>query len=126
VVVGTDVPDLSRADIGGALARLRDGRMVIGPAADGGFWLLAVAPRQAVSLRFDNVRWSSPHTLDDVIKRTGRPTTLLQTLVDIDDGHDLRAWRARQAKRHVGRGTRTADPADNAPAEVTSPAARTN
>lgn len=101
-VVGTDIPDLKRGHLGRAFALLRTGRIVIGPAADGGFWLIAAGPDQARTLRLDEVRWSSQHTLSDVITRNGRSVSMLETLRDIDDGADLTAWRAGMRPAPIG------------------------
>jgi len=83
-VVGTDAPQMTPARIANAFRQ----RNAIGPASDGGFWLLTLSPRRARSAWFDGVRWSSAHTLRDTIRALG-PLARLETLTDVDDGASL-------------------------------------
>jgi len=65
---------------------------VIGPAEDGGYWLLALngpAPRGL----FDGVRWSHRETCSDLEARltaSGLSIARLRTLRDVDEVEDLR------------------------------------
>lgn len=64
-VIGTDAPDITRRDVARGFALLKRHDAVIGPASDGGYWLLALngsAPRAL----FDGIRWSSAHTRADL------------------------------------------------------------
>jgi glycosyltransferase A (GT-A) superfamily protein (DUF2064 family) len=88
-VVGTDAPEMTPARIANAF-RKRD---AIGPATDGGFWLLALSPRRARSVHFDGVRWSSRHTLSDTLRALG-PLAMLETLTDVDDAASLALTRS--------------------------------
>lgn len=91
-VVGTDAPGVTRAHIAAAF---RAGN-AIGPADDGGFWLLAL--RDGHRARFDGVRWSSRHTLEDTLKALG-PLQRLETLIDVDDLASLRRATRRGGSR---------------------------
>lgn len=93
-VVGTDAPEMTRARIANAF-RKRD---AIGPATDGGFWLLALSARRARFVRFDGVRWSSRHTLSDTLRVFG-PLAMLEMLTDVDDGPSLRAASRQSGSR---------------------------
>ena len=67
-VIGTDAPDVTRADIARAFNALKRHDAVIGPAEDGGYWLLALnAP--APSKLFDGIRWSHAETRADLKAR---------------------------------------------------------
>lgn len=92
-VVGTDAPDISRALIAAAFRAVSRSGAAIGPAEDGGFWLLALNARRARRLDLTGVRWSGPHALADTLERIG-PAERLPMLIDIDDGRDLARWRA--------------------------------
>ena len=64
--------------------------MVLGPAEDGGYWLVGQrAPGWTI---FDRIPWSSPLTLRETRRRL-RALELdwheLETLVDVDEGVDL-------------------------------------
>lgn len=90
IVVGTDIPDISEATFQAAVAALRDSDTVIGPAADGGFYLLGM--RSFHPEIFHHVRWSTEFTLVDTarnIKSIGLSMSTLQTLRDIDLPEDL-------------------------------------
>lgn len=90
VVIGSDCPQVTRQDIDDAFTGLKAGRFVFGPADDGGFWLMgAHGPLPETS--FDNVRWSTQHTLSDLRKNLGVDITLLRTLTDVDNLAALKA-----------------------------------
>jgi glycosyltransferase A (GT-A) superfamily protein (DUF2064 family) len=95
--IGTDAPGVTPARVWGAFEAARKAGAALGPAEDGGFWILAVSPERARSLRLPGVRWSSPHTLQDTRRALGGRAVLLETLLDVDDGEALRRWRGIQA-----------------------------
>ena len=96
-VIGTDTPEVTPDRVWRAFRATRAG-VVLGPAADGGFWLLALGPAQARRARFPGVRWSTEHTLADTRAALGGRAVLLETLTDIDDGEALRRWRRVQPR----------------------------
>jgi rSAM/selenodomain-associated transferase 1 len=85
VLVGGDIPDMTPAHIVEAFALLGRHDIVLGPANDGGFWLIGCRHRPPA---FGKVRWSSRHALEDVL--AGLPKSLsagfAATLDDVDDG----------------------------------------
>jgi Uncharacterized protein conserved in bacteria (DUF2064) len=104
VIVGSDVPgldaDLFRAALD-ALARDPE-TVVVGPAKDGGFYLLATARPLGLALR--EVRWcgrETRSTLLAVLHRAGRPVFLLPPLRDLDRPADVEAWLAER-RPHPG------------------------
>lgn len=92
-VVGTDIPELGRAEVEGAFARLEDPEgpdAVFGPALDGGYYLLALR-RPAPSL-FGLRAWSTGSVLEESLSRAeelGLRVDLLRPLADIDRPEDL-------------------------------------
>ena len=94
-VIGTDAPDLDRAHIAAAFKAARRHGAAIGPAADGGFWILALSARRARSVAFEGVRWSTAHAMADTVAAIGGRASRLQTLIDVDDRAALTAWKAR-------------------------------
>jgi rSAM/selenodomain-associated transferase 1 len=94
-IVGTDVPELSAARIREALAALQDHELVVGPARDGGYYLIALS--QPAPDLFAGVPWSTPAVLQATLERAGSlglRTRLLSPLRDVDTLEDLRAeWR---------------------------------
>jgi rSAM/selenodomain-associated transferase 1 len=93
VLVGSDIPGLSRADLAAAFRALGRTDAVFGPAEDGGYWLVGYGPRRP-SRPFAGVRWSSEHALSDTLANfVGRRVALIRTLRDVDDAADLAATR---------------------------------
>jgi rSAM/selenodomain-associated transferase 1 len=93
VIIGSDIPGITKDHIEEAFARLAVDEAVFGPAADGGYWLIGLARRQlsatALAPRlFRSVRWSTEHALEDTRANLprGAEALLLPVLEDIDDG----------------------------------------
>ena len=91
VVVGSDIPGLGPAQLLAAFRALAASDVVLGPAADGGYWLVGARDPALLHRLFRNVRWSGPHARDDTLANlpAGRRVALLETLEDVDDGADL-------------------------------------
>jgi len=90
-IVGGDIPGITPAHIARAFAALGNHEAVLGPAPDGGYWLVGmkrVAPPPATL--FQGVRWSSEHTLSDTLDTLPGPrVALVDTLNDVDEAADL-------------------------------------
>lgn len=100
LVVGSDVPGLSRDHVAQALARLGDDRdrVVLGPSPDGGFYLLAT--NRPLDAELALVRWCAGDTLSTLVaalRAHGLEVSLLEPLLDLDRTRDLRAWLAGDA-----------------------------
>ena len=97
-IVGTDVPGLTERHVRDALAALDAHDVVLGPARDGGFYLLALdRPRPAL---FGGIPWSTAVVLAETLERTralGLAVRTLEELGDVDTLEDLRRewWRVR-------------------------------
>jgi rSAM/selenodomain-associated transferase 1 len=90
-LVGSDLPTLTPRAVGGAFARLRadPGSIVIGPAHDGGYYLIAA---DAVPPVFDTIEWGSSRVLTqtlDAAARNGVCVHLAEAISDIDTREDL-------------------------------------
>ena len=93
LLVGSDLPLLTSAVLEEAFAALADepARVVLGPASDGGYYLLGLAAPQVPDL-FTGVRWSTKYALMDTLRRCEfeeRRVTFLPMLDDIDEPDDL-------------------------------------
>jgi rSAM/selenodomain-associated transferase 1 len=85
VLIGSDIPGITQADLRAALHVLRGHHAVFGPAADGGYWLIGQSARRPAT-PFANTRWSSAHALADTSRNfPRRRIKLLRPLADIDD-----------------------------------------
>ncbi len=107
VIVGTDIPDVTREHIWQAYCALGASDAVVGPAPDGGYWLIGLRRGPSLPALFSGVRWSSPTTLADTLANLGRVrVSLLATLEDVDDAASLARWRAAVRARRRGRDRR--------------------
>jgi hypothetical protein len=90
-IIGTDVPWVSRETVVGALDALDSCDTVVGPAHDGGYYLLALkAPRSEL---FTEIAWSTAGVLPSTLARAavlGLSVHRLEPLPDIDTIEDVR------------------------------------
>lgn len=92
ILIGADVPEITRARIAEAFRLLGNHDAVLGPATDGGYWLIGLARggRAAPAAMLRRVRWSSPHALaDSVASLAPLRTGFAATLRDVDTAADL-------------------------------------
>lgn len=97
VIIGSDIPDISRDRIAQAFTRLGTADAVFGPSEDGGYWLVGLRRRPRIVDIFGNVRWSSETALADTLRNVegaGLSVAKLEMLSDIDTGEDYARWRA--------------------------------
>ena len=93
LVIGSDLPALSPQLLREAAALLASHEVVIGPARDGGYWLIGLS--QACPWLFDNMAWSTPSVFGETLARLaarGVAPALLPELEDIDEPEDLADW----------------------------------
>jgi uncharacterized protein len=89
-IIGCDIPDARPQDADAAFRALGRAPAAFGPAADGGYWLVAMSPRRPAR-PFAAVRWSTEHALADTLASfSGRRVIMLRTLHDVDTAADLR------------------------------------
>lgn len=89
-IIGTDCLELTDRILLDAFEALKQQNAVIGPAADGGYYLLGM--RQFIPELFHNKEWSTCSVCQDTIRdveRLGHSYRLLPILHDIDSETDL-------------------------------------
>lgn len=94
VLIGSDSPTIPREYIQQAFELLRSQSVVLGPTADGGYYL--VGARESVPPIFNEVNWSSPKVWEqtlDHLESAGYSFEILPPWYDIDDDSDLRQLR---------------------------------
>ncbi|WP_457064100.1 TIGR04282 family arsenosugar biosynthesis glycosyltransferase [Hymenobacter sp. UYAg731] len=94
-IIGTDCPGLRDTHLSRAFALLETNDLVLGPATDGGYYLLGL--RQPRPELFQNKPWSTDSVLADTLADAGRlglRVAFLPTLRDVDNADDLAVWRA--------------------------------
>ena len=96
LIIGSDLPGLSAEVLRRALRLLDSHPAVIGPAADGGYYLLGL--RGMVGGVFDGIAWSTERVLEATLARlraAGCAPAMLEPLRDVDTAADLPpGWRA--------------------------------
>lgn len=105
LLIGSDLPDLPGAHLSQACAALRAAQVCLGPATDGGFYLLGVREPLPADI-FKGVVWSGPRVLEKTLANCGLKGVihhLLPAWPDVDTVDDLSAYAAR----NKGMDTRT-------------------
>ena len=95
VLIGADSPTLPPAVVDAAFEALEDHTLVLGPALDGGYYLVGV--RGAVPPIFEGPQWGSAAVLAqtlDLAAAAGLRPALTEFWYDVDRPEDL-AWLAR-------------------------------
>ena len=94
VLIGSDLPQLDGRDLAAAFAALEHCPAVLGPACDGGYWLLGL--RQPQPELMAGIAWGTPRVLAQTLvamDRLGLEPALLAPRSDLDWATDLRPWR---------------------------------
>ena len=97
-LVGSDVPWLAREDVLEALESLAEHDLVLGPATDGGYYLVAL--KRGDPGLFRGVPWGTQGVLAATLERAGalgRSVRALRTLGDVDTPEDVAADWGRLA-----------------------------
>jgi hypothetical protein len=90
IIVGTDCPELNKNILEQAFIQLNDYDLVIGPAKDGGYYLLGM--KKMHSFLFENMSWSTSKVFNDTIVVCNNNQLnyfLLPELSDLDEEKDL-------------------------------------
>lgn len=94
VIIGTDCPGINETILDEAFAKLGEHDIVIGPAMDGGYYLLGM--KREFPYLFQNISWSSDVVLEQTIalcKKNQLTYFLLPQLSDIDEEKDLKHFK---------------------------------
>lgn len=90
IIIGSDCFELTEEKIGEAFAKLDFADAVIGPAADGGYYLLGL--KALNSSVFQNKVWSTNTVFQETVldlERAGLTYVVLPVLRDVDEEKDL-------------------------------------
>lgn len=110
VLVGTDVPQLTAGAIKDAFAALGDSDVVLGPTADGGYYLIGMTRPQPAA--WEVRRYGTGTVFDETasrLRRAGLRVAEIDPCRDVDTPEDLRAlygaWAGTpaMAQTHTGR-----------------------
>jgi len=93
IVIGSDCPSINLTDISDAHEALEKHDVVLGPAVDGGYWLIGL--RVPCPALFDGIRWSTDNILKETLARSEKARLsvyLLHELADVDTEEDWEAY----------------------------------
>ena len=99
-LIGTDCPGITSRILRQAYHGLKDSDCVLGPALDGGYYLIALK-RDHPGL-FSSIPWGTDRVLErtlEVARRSGLKVALLTSLADVDRPEDMQAWEVARRVR---------------------------
>ncbi len=102
VLIGSDSPNLPQDYVETAFESLQTNDTVIGPAADGGYYLIGQSKIQ--SGIFDRIDWSGPRVLHQTVERiaaAGNTLSVLPPWYDVDTSDDLQLLRGHVAASRI-------------------------
>ena len=91
-LIGSDCHDLEASDLQEAFRQLSNNDVVLGPAIDGGYYLIGM--KKFIPEIFENITWGTQTVLTETLgiaEHYGLKTALLKTRTDIDNLDDLPA-----------------------------------
>lgn len=106
-IIGSDSPDLPIGHVRRAFRLLKHRDAVLGPAFDGGYYLVGLS-RPAPGL-FRGIRWGGPHVLEDTVRAASAAQLTLSLTppwYDVDDRASLHLLGALCRARRAARGER--------------------
>lgn len=109
VIIGSDLPEMREELLRRAFALLDAHEAVLGPARDGGYYLLGL--KGLPEGIFDGIAWSTPSVLaatQERLRAAGIAPAMLETLSDVDEAEDLPPGWLEDARQSC------ADPGPNA------------
>jgi rSAM/selenodomain-associated transferase 2/rSAM/selenodomain-associated transferase 1 len=104
VIIGTDCPSLRADDVAEAFDLLEDNTLALGPATDGGYYLIGIrsdAPQWLFDLVFRDIPWGTDQVFNatmNVLAETGLDVGLLDEKADVDEPEDLVHWEKAREK----------------------------
>ena len=104
IIIGTDIPDLSKEIILQAEDALDNSDIVIGPSHDGGYYLLGM--KKVYNNLFEDIEWSSGLVFNSTMERALSLNLFvkeLQMLRDIDTKEELDEWLMQTSNHDLKR-----------------------
>ena len=113
ILIGSDIPSLSTAILNQAIEMLEDNCVdtLIGPAGDGGYYLIGFKQNSYNKQMFEHIDWGSDNVYLQTMQtldRLGNQTGILPTLRDIDTIDDLTGLKEEFLQHKSGNRTQKA------------------
>ena len=96
ILIGSDIPDLTKEVIDEAFAS--DGDAVIGPAKDGGYYLIGFKRNTFLPHIFEGMQWSTASVFErtmEIFRKHSYKVHILPQWRDVDTPEDLKAFYER-------------------------------
>lgn len=113
IIIGTDCPELNASILHQAFQALAVHDLVLGPALDGGYYLIGL--RQYVPELFRGISWSTTEVLQQTLEiahQCALAIACLPTLGDVDYPEDLAIWQRVSLLEGKGLGPNLSDQSD--------------
>ena len=97
ILIGSDCPDIDRADLEMAAEALGEHDVVLGPSNDGGYWLIGMKKPECALFR--DIPWSTDEVLERTLQRCreqGLKVRLLSHKTDIDTVEEWVEFKKRR------------------------------
>ena len=92
ILIGADSPQLSSKHLNNAIEALQSNSFALGPAVDGGYYLLAGRAAIARDI-WTNVTYSAADTGEQLLSQLPSKTALLEPITDVDTIEDISALK---------------------------------
>ncbi|MEN8200449.1 MAG: TIGR04282 family arsenosugar biosynthesis glycosyltransferase [Thermodesulfobacteriota bacterium] len=101
LLIGSDCPDITPGILEEGMSALHDRELVLGPAHDGGYYLIGVAAgfrQESLEQLFTGICWGTDTVFQETLDRAeqlGLTPHILTKLHDIDEAEDLKHFHHR-------------------------------
>ena len=91
VIIGSDAPEVTRQDVELAWHHLADHEVVLGPAKDGGYWLIGLHKEHPEL--FEDISWSTDAVLEETLLRARTAGLKVRRLRQLSDVDTISSWK---------------------------------
>jgi rSAM/selenodomain-associated transferase 1 len=105
ILIGSDIPDIRDSVIDEAFGSLENSGAVIGPASDGGYYLIGFSKSTFMPDVFRGIPWSTESVFQETVRILERPGFRIHVLPeksDVDTLDDLRSFFMRNRDSELG------------------------
>ena len=102
IIIGTDIPDITREKLVSVFNELDNFDVVISPSYDGGYVLLGMTSLHLTL--FKDIKWSTNEVFNKTIqeiKKMDLSVKIKEAILDIDDGNDLIKWLSKPNEGNI-------------------------
>ena len=99
ILIGSDTPHITNATFNEAFEKLDQHDIILGPSADGGYYLIGFNKKTFLKDVFENITWSNPQVLEQTLQKLHtKQVYFTQELNDIDTIEDLEDFYNQYSK----------------------------